>query len=115
MVQPFAPESVLFAQVSIGVAGALDVALISGTASLQLTILALALVADANCDIYLQSEDNTALFGDTSDRVRLIAGTPLVLPYCPAGWFQCKVGDDFEILGTSATFEIGGCVVYTNL
>ena len=110
------PINIVRAQVSVGVAaGAMDVAIVSGTASQQILVLALCLFADAAANIYIQSEDNTALFGDTDDRVLLTASTPLLLPYNPIGWMLAKAGDDLEILSTSGTFELAGCIVYTKV
>lgn len=111
-----APLNIVRAQISVGVAGApFDVAIVAGTASKQILVLALTLVADAAVDLWIQSEDDTALFGDTSDRALLAVNSILVLPYNEVGWMLCSAGDDLEIRSNSVTAELAGCVVYTKI
>lgn len=113
---PPSPLNIVRAQISVGVAaGALDAALITGTTGLSILVLAMCIVSDDAANIYFQSEDNTALFGDASDRVLLAASSILVLPYNEVGWMLCSEGDDFEVISVSDTFELAGCIVYTKI
>ena len=113
---PPTPTNIVRAQISIGVGGApFDVAIVAGTSGQQILVLALALVADAAVDLWIQSEDDTALYGDTNDRVLLAASSILVLPYNEIGWMLCSAGDDLEIKSNSVTAELAGCVVYTKI
>ena len=110
------PTNIVRAQISVGVAaGAMDVALIAGTAGLSILVLAMSIVSDDDCNIYFQSSGDVALFGDTSDRVLLAASSILTLPYNPIGWMLCPVAEAFEVISASDTFELAGCIVYTKI
>ncbi len=76
----------------------------------RIRVISLELIASATVTIKFQSGASTDLTGVMT----VIVGVPLVLPWCPLGWFQTAVGEKLNVVQASAG-TVSGSLVYVTL
>lgn len=79
--------------------------LVAGFIGYRIHVVAAVLTAAGNVTVTVRGGVGVAA------PVTMIAGTPLVLPECSAGWIRCLTGQALQIeLG--AAVAVGGTVIY---
>lgn len=78
---------------------------------LKLRVYALAIVAAAAVSLYFTGDaGGTVVFGGSTNKISLAANGGFVLPYNPAGWFDCAANTDV-VMNLSGTVVVSGGIV----
>jgi hypothetical protein len=96
---------------SIGVTTSGTNELVAAVASKKIRVVSMFIVAAGDVDAYFEDSANTALMGDSSEKIDLTANMGFALNYNPVGWTETGAGEAFEI-NLGGTVAVAGCLTY---
>jgi hypothetical protein len=99
---PKTPLTLLRQKVDVSASGAL----IAAAAGKKIRVLALSLAATTSGTVKFQSASN-----DLTGDMNILGGTPLVMPYNPAVWFETNAGEAFNVTLATVT-NLSGTITY---
>ena len=94
------------AKVSLAATGTIVAAVVGK----KIRVLALAVTGEVDAAVTFNLESATT---DISGVMSMVAGTPLVLPYNPAGWCDTVAGEKLD--ATIATGKLYGTITYQEI
>jgi hypothetical protein len=85
--------------------------LVAAVASKKIRVVSLFLIAAGTVNAYFEDDANTALAGDGTNKIALIASSGFSLNFNPVGWFETGSGQALEV-NLSAATAVAGSVTY---
>lgn len=101
-----------FVAIAAGGSGTNDI--LAAVTSKKIRVLALAVVANAQTDIYFLDDTPTTIFGGSTNKMSIAQYGGFVLPFNPAGWFETAAGKKLQV-NLSAANKLSGGLTYVEV